>query len=61
MTDKQKLHEIAIKIEEWRIEMNRLDEMSRTFPSDLVTAQLITTANHISQLERIVYAPGDYT
>lgn len=55
MTDHEKLHEIALLLETWRFERDRLDAMVQNYPTDLVTARLISYSDHVKQLERILY------
>lgn len=55
MTEADKLREIAIQVQAWRIELAKLDRQCANYPTDLNTARFVTYAEHISQMEKILY------
>lgn len=51
-----KLNAIAKVVIAWRQEMDKLDEISQNYPTDLTTIQLVTINKHIREIEDILYA-----
>ncbi len=42
----------------WRVELERLDQISQKYPTDLTTGQWVVFANHIREMEEILYDRG---
>lgn len=51
----QKLNRVAVLLNTWQTELARLDQISENYSSDLTVIRMVTLADHVRQMEEILY------